>query len=357
MGHASLLEWGGVNMGREEMYKVSLSLRRLTQDVANFASVRFFGKIYGTSADYYIFEAKRGVAKGGPKPTDDPVTKKEATGTGANEFVYFVANSLEGKFEELPDVLPEQIITSRSMRRFFSGNLRAPVKGYPRFPWPEASYLRAQIARIAASTIISPKGLFTMTEDPDNEDEDAPEIMTEDPDFEVPGLEELVTPDGWAHHRAWIYKQGRTKKWEPPEGEEEEEEEPAEEEEEEEEEEPIPMLNGLEADEAKYPLWRFQSHAGQHSVVSVTSLQWPGAISVQKDKSFCNIYLGWGQEYLPTIYTPPALPAVASEYVSNFNPEEAEEDETDPMVEQVDPLPPKELDDEEGEGDEGDDDE
>lgn len=266
--------------------------------------------------------------------------------------MYYVTNSLEGEWEQLPDVLPEHIITSKSMRRFFTGNLRAPVLGYPRFPWPEASYLRAQIARIAAHTVISPKGLFAF-EEPE-EEEDLPELK-EDEEFEALSAEDLKEAENWVHHRAHIYKQGRCKKWEPPEGEEEEEEDPAEEEEEQEEEEEVPMLTGLDAEEGAFQMWKFSQAGGQHAVASVTSCVWPGAVTVAKGKAFCNMYLGWGQEYLQAVYTPPPLPPVAAEYVSSFNAEEAEEDETDPMVEQMDPLPPKDLD-EEGEGDEGDDD-
>jgi len=353
MAASNLLEWGGVKLGREEMFKIELSLKRLTTEVGGFQSVRFFGKIFGTKKDYFIAEGKMVAAKA--KEPEDKVTKKEPRGVpgSANEFVYFASNSLEGKWDPLPDVLPEQIITARAMRRFFTGELGAPVLGYPRFPAPEFSYLRAQIARIAAATLVSPKGFFTMEEP---EEEDAPEEMKEDPEFEVPGAEDLATSEGWCHHRSHILKMGRCKKWEAPEEEEEEEEEPAEEEEEEEEEEPIPMLNGLDADESKIgPLWKITQAGGQHTVTCVHSLMWPGATTVGKGKQFSNVYVGWGQQFLASLYTPPALPAIATEYVSGFNPEEAEEDETDPMLEQIDPAPPKNLD-EDGEGDEGDED-
>jgi len=76
---------------------------------------------------------------------NDLETLKEAAGRGANEFVFYVSNGPETEFSRLPDVLPDQIILARQMRRYFSGDLTAAVKGYPRFPWPEASYLRAQV--------------------------------------------------------------------------------------------------------------------------------------------------------------------------------------------------------------------
>lgn len=357
MGHSNMLEWAGVSLGRDEMFKIMLSMRALTESRSDFLSVRFFGKIFGTQSDYFIVEAK--MTPPTEKEAEDAVTKKEVNKEGANEFTYLVTNSLEGKWETLPDVLPEQIITARAMRRYMTGNIRAPVLGYPRFPWPEGCYLRAQIARIAAATVVSPKGLFTMEEP---EEEGDPEIMKEDPEFEPVGPEELNNSEGWCHSRAHILKQGRCKRWEPPEEEEEEEAEPAEDEEEEEEEEPIPMLNGLDADEgskAVPELWKYKTLGHQqHAVSAVVSVQWPGAVTVAKGKSFANIYVGWGSKFLGSLYGPPPLPVVATEYVSGFNPEEAEEDETDPMIEMTDPLPPKEIEDEgDDEGDEDEDDE
>lgn len=356
LGHGNMLEWAGVNLGREELFKISMSMRGLTASNKDILSVRFFGKIFGTQKDYYVVETK--MAPPAEKEKVDPKTKQEPRGTGANEFVYYVTNSLLKEWEALPDVLPEQIITARAMRRFLTGNLHAPVLGYPRFAWPEASFLRATIARIAAATVISPRGLFTMEE---AEEEGEADVMKEDPEFESPGAEEMTTGEGWCHHRAHLLKQGRAKKWEPPEGEDEDEEPPPEDEEEEEEEEPVPMLNALESDEGNKQvpnLWKYKAYGStQHAVFGVYSMQWPGAVTVAKGKAFANIYVGHGQKHLGSRYAPPPLPAVASEYTSGFNPEEAEEDETDPMLEQVDPLPPRDLEgDDEGEGDDEDED-
>jgi len=302
-----------------------------------------------------------------PKEGIDPSTKKEPAGTGANQYVYFAANAPESKWTMLPDVLPEQIITARQMRRYFSGTLSAPVLGYPRFPWPEASYLRAQIGRIAAATVVSPKGLFDM-QDAEEEDEPAKMVLAEEP--ELPDAEGLKEAENWCHHVAHLLKQGRSQPWAPPEGEEEEEEPPAEEEEEQEPEEALPMLSGLEGDalpvvlgedeeepeeEDKPKLWRFAAYPPdtQHRVSAAYSLQWPGAVAVAAGKQFSNLYVGYGQKYLQTLYSPPPPPVVQTEFKSPFNPEEAEEGETDPMVEQLEPQPPK-ADDEDNEGDEGD---
>lgn len=351
VGSAELLDAAGYGLDKNEMYRVTLSVRKLARTVP-VESVRFFGKIYGIEKNYYICEAK---LIENEKEEIDRVAKKEQAGKGANEFVYYVTNSPEDSWTKLPDVIPEQIITARAMRRYFTGNLQSNVKGNVRFPWPEASYLRTQIARISAAATVSPKGFYTVEEG--DEEEGIPDKMLEDPEYEALGSEELKEAENWVHHRAHLLKQARTVKYEEPEGEEEEEEEPEGEEEEEEEEEPIALLGGLDADTAKgfKPLWRFDTtpEGIQHSVSCAVSLQWPGAVSVAQKKKFANIYVGWGQKQLGTLYTPPNPAPVQSEYVSGFNPEEAEEDETDPTLEQEDPLPPKESD----EGDEGDEDE
>lgn len=328
VGGGELLDCAGFGLPKDEMYRVILSVRKLAK-TAPVQSVRFFGKIYGTEKNYYVCEAKLIESK---KEEIDRVTKKEQAGKGANEFVYFVTNTPEDSWTQLPDVVPEQIITARTMRRYFTGNLRANVKGNVKFPWPEASYLRAQIARISAAATVSPKGFYTVEEG--DEEEGIPDKMLEDPEYEPLGSEELKEAENWVHHRAHLLKQGRTVKYE----------------------EPIPLLGGLDADTSKIKqMWRFDTtpEGTQHSVSCAISLIWPGAVSVAQKKKFANIYVGWGQKQLGTLYTPPNPAPVQSEYVSGFNPEEAEEDETDPTLEQEDPLPPKESD----EGDEGDEDE
>jgi radial spoke head protein 4A len=210
--------------------------------------------------------------------------------------------------------------------------------------------------------------------EPEEGDEDAEEveIMVEDAEFEAPPAEEMLNAENWCHHRAHILKQGRAKPWAAPEAE--EEEEPAEDEEEEEPEEAIPLLNGLEADALPKPpgeedaeedednplnekLWHFANlpEASANQVSVARNLSWPGSVAVCQGKNFTNVYVGWGQKYTPELYAPPPPPAVLGEYKSNFNQEEAEEGETDPMIEQMDPQPPKAAADEGDEGDEGED--
>ena len=44
-------------MGKDETYRILLALKKLTAD-HNLASVRFWGKIFGTQANYIIAEAE-----------------------------------------------------------------------------------------------------------------------------------------------------------------------------------------------------------------------------------------------------------------------------------------------------------
>ena len=46
-----------------------------------------------------------------------------------------------------------------------TGHLNANVKSNPPFPGKERHFLRAQIARIFAATMISPVGFYKMEED------------------------------------------------------------------------------------------------------------------------------------------------------------------------------------------------
>ena len=52
-----LLEAAGIGLTRTESYQVSLAGKKLGEDPKlQVATVRFFGKIFGISSDYYIFE-------------------------------------------------------------------------------------------------------------------------------------------------------------------------------------------------------------------------------------------------------------------------------------------------------------
>ena len=51
-----LLEWSGHGLGGAEACRIALAIRKLAASRPWLKSVRFFGKIFGRSADYYICE-------------------------------------------------------------------------------------------------------------------------------------------------------------------------------------------------------------------------------------------------------------------------------------------------------------
>lgn len=53
----------------------------------------------------------------------------------------------------------------RQIKRYFTGDLEAPVPGYPPFPGTEINLLRAQIARITAGVCVSPAGFFEVDDE------------------------------------------------------------------------------------------------------------------------------------------------------------------------------------------------
>lgn len=138
-----------------------------------------------------------------------PVVPKEAMGTGANKFVYYVCKEPGLPWVKLPSVTPAQITVARQIRKFFTGRLDAPVNSYPPFPGNEANYLRAQIARISAGTQVSPQGFFqARDEEGDEEDEAAGDSYEVNPDFEgIPAAMMVESLSSWVHHVQHILPQ------------------------------------------------------------------------------------------------------------------------------------------------------
>ena len=72
---------------------------------------------------------------------------------------------------KLPHVKPIEIVLARQIKKLFTGNLTAPVMTFPPFPGKEINYLRAQIARISATTQISPTGFYQFEEEEEEPEE------------------------------------------------------------------------------------------------------------------------------------------------------------------------------------------
>lgn len=368
---AELADKAGVGMGKAEMYRVAIAIKRLGEDAAQgLVSCRFWGKIYGSKADYLIAEAETGERESTlPSLSDEEmydlkVVAPEAPGVGANKHVYYVCSHAGKAWTRLPDVTPAQIMAAKSIKKLFTGELDAPVNSYPPFPGGEAEYLRAQITRISADTVIAPdqymqpveaeeepeeeteidpfkddasmaaykaKQLITVAEGHSYTDAQFRVAATDGSEFEgYTDMNEVAVPTVWVHAaRPLLDKQGRCSWYEipkrpkPPPAEGEEEEEGGEEEEAAAEpEEPKEHGASIEADAAVAedgetegsgePAWRFRTHMaggggvhGKATVVSCKSVRWPGAVTLSGFGGphaimFTNMYFGNGSEYSAT---------------------------------------------------------
>lgn len=189
----------GASLSPEETYRAHLSLCAL-QRTAKLQSVRFFGKILGTAADYYVAEARRAEPPEPPEASEPSATPAEEYGSGCNALSYFVTPELGGTWEELPSVTPEAIVAASRTRKFFTGSLDADVCCFPPFPGTERHYLRAQLARIAHGTTLCPSHKYALS----------PEGAVEPADPEAEGAlppptsSQLCEPASWRaprHHR------------------------------------------------------------------------------------------------------------------------------------------------------------
>ncbi|XP_043583152.1 radial spoke head protein 6 homolog A isoform X1 [Bombus pyrosoma] len=265
-------------------------------------------------------------------PTEVP---PERIGTGANTKVYFVCNEPGlDKWIELPPVTPQQIVIARQIVRYCTGNLETPYHTFPPFPGTEKNYLRAQIARISATTQVSPIGFFTFGAGDEEEElmEEVEEggVLSENVHYDPLPIKDLIDPSmsNWCHHAPYLLKQGRVVWWNPKAAQEEEigeEEEVGEEEEEEtragpEAEVGPPLLTPLSEDAIVDSIipWRVlqSSHVQlDQAVALIRSNIWPGAFAFACGRRFANVYIGWGHKYITYNYSPPSMPPVQDQYI------------------------------------------
>lgn len=130
--------------------------------------------------------------------------------------MYFVCTEPGRPWIRLPKAKPAHIQNARRIRKFFTGNLDKRIETYPSFDGQEKHLLRAQIARISGSTLISPIGLFQF-DDEEEPEEGGQDNYTLNVDFEGLGLAELIDPglDSWVHHSKFVLPQGRCTWWNP----------------------------------------------------------------------------------------------------------------------------------------------
>ena len=119
----------GISFGQEENFKINATMKLLAEQY-KAVSIRFWGKIMGKSADYYVIQ---GISNKNKEPIVHGSTEKYKQ--GVNYYSYWVCNEvISDNWYELPLVTPDQILTSRLLKYAFTGNLEANVKGYPVFP-------------------------------------------------------------------------------------------------------------------------------------------------------------------------------------------------------------------------------
>ena len=329
---AALLESVGCGLGMKEMYNVMLAVKALGEDpVVKVSTVRFFGKFFGINANYYVFETTLKEPSDADEETGDAVPSE--VGTGTNGFVYYVTSNLGDTCTRLPDITPQQIKDARYIKKYLTGDLSAEVSAYPNYPGKEAVYLRAQIARIAATTTLCPSGCFKLGEDG---------ATIEKNDEYVAAAPSEMDLGSWCHRYPHIKKQGRCTVYIPevPEGE--DEPEPTEEE----SEAGPPLLAAISEDEpiGESAAWTSITSSSvpgiKHTVTGMRSNLWPGAVSVTNGSIFINVYIGFGAKGTP--YVPMHAPVPKPEYEADLvesneipdPPEEpAEEGEEEPAEE------------------------
>ncbi|KAL3046918.1 hypothetical protein OYC64_021190 [Pagothenia borchgrevinki] len=363
---AFYLEQAGVGLGREEMQRVFLALKQLVES-QGLLRCRLWGKILGTESSYIVAEAEYREGEEEEENTEDaaedeerdvekemnplpqsayrppPTVPKEALGTGANKFAFYVCKEPGLPWVKLPSVSPAQISGARQIRKFFTGTLDTPIVSYPPFPGNEANYLRAQIARISAGTQVSPQGFYQAGEEEGDEEDEAPRDSFEvNPDFEgIPVAEMAESLSTWVHHVQHILQQGRCT-WVnlavKPGDDSNEEGEGEEKEEEPDEPEPEvgpPLLTPLsqDAEMLNIPPWTSKMSSvltSQHALAVLRSNLWPGAYSYASGKKFENIYVGWGLKYSGEGFSQAVPPLPQKEYPSGPEITEA----LDPSVEE-----------------------
>jgi radial spoke head protein 4A len=342
---ASLLEWAGVGIGKEETYRLYLAFKQLASS-KSATNLRFWGKISGTNSDYYIAEGstsekeevtgKEGVnasevaeaAYRATLPNKEAAKLSEADSgagadkfkqdwneqtefqIGANEKTYWVCAYPGAPWVQLPDVTCAQVKASLTLKKFFTGNLEADVSGYPPFDGLEKHLLRVQIARISADTVLAPTGLFEADDDEVpiyKEAEEAPE--------DARAMEELVDFASWNHlHLAINPATGRSTSM-PVEG----EDEPAEDEFEYKALRVVGEAEGFE----EAGNWKVAQkgpgsttgNADTFKYAVLRNLSWPGACTVATaDYKYVNIYMGYGFGYDPKPYQPPFPGAIRQEF-------------------------------------------
>ncbi|CAD6209041.1 GSCOCG00003689001-RA-CDS [Cotesia congregata] len=338
------LEQFDVGFPKSECILLNLSIRKLVTE-KEILNVRFWGKILGSPKNYYVVEAElreEELSRRLRVESEENSEIEEEIGTGLNEKVYLVCNSPGlDDWIELPSVTPKQIVVARQIIRYFTGCLETTVQTFPHFPVNEGNYLRAQIARITATTLISPVGYFIFKSSDDEETgfELYLLIMFQfsgklsiNPNYHPLSVKNLTDPSlsNWCHHSRYIYEDGQTTSWDSSEEESDVIQtmknsakkrkwfEDSSEEEDEDEVGPS-LLTSLSKDTllGAVPAWTLRLSSEiqlDTAIATVRSNLWPGAVAFAKSGVCGNVYIGSGHKYDICDYRPPETPLVENQY-------------------------------------------
>lgn len=302
---------------------------------------RLFGKINGTERDYYVAEVRFEEGKKPKLGTEEEAEAEEAEGKATdtlapegegegphvdstNYFAYYVSNSADGPWVQLPDVTHAMIVASRKLKKFFTGRLDTPVITNPPFPTSdkpakndrrvhratEKDVLRAQIARIAHTTTLCRQKYFKLAGEEEEEAEDKAEggeVVIEDVNELLPPVDPREVQ--FLHMHADILKQGGCRFIGPPEAEEGEEEQAEEGEEGEEaaakpkkkiiREQNRPKLASIHEDtkvlgKDAWSVRLCNENIPEAAVAVARSNLWDGAVTVATQYKLVNFYSGYG---------------------------------------------------------------
>lgn len=222
-----------------------IEARLLDQSIGQLAAekklkeVRFFGKIFGSHADYIVVTSQRHVEESEVPMTEintmpakparknlDIEVQAEPPYKGCNRLSFWVCSQAGASWVKLPDITPQQLNAARKVRKLFSGDLNAPVIAYPAFGWNEAVLLRAQLSRLVSATYVTPAGAAENYEPPEDDEEeeyDEDELLRKPrpakykpltqnvKDYAVPddNIRSLLDLEQWVHAESYIYQTGR----------------------------------------------------------------------------------------------------------------------------------------------------
>ena len=320
LSDVKMIEYAGFGFSEEYTYLLMMSQKKLAKKI-EAKNIKFWGIIYGISKDYVIVEVTK---EGGEEAASELPPDQEPRGSGTNQFVYYVTDSIGNDWIPLPDTSPKFIKLSRDIRHVFTGNLEEVVTTNPFFFGKEKDLLRAQIARISHSTTIIPGGRYKVTEDNLREVE-----QIEEP--KLPSFSDLSKLEFWVHWVPSILNCARTVHMQPeapPEGG--ENFDPEEELKKVQLADPFePRLKPLNKDKAvsgHEGSWTIRVEGDKNlyqdekskdniirSLIIIESQIWPGACTIYKGDYYTSIYVGYGLKIDARKYYPIFAPIILEE--------------------------------------------